>query len=79
MAQSLPRNMKVRGVRSDKELGATCISFNQEDKETFVVGSESGCVFKCSLHAKGNPAGSKAVNYNIVKQAQTPAMLMLIC
>ncbi|XP_041371000.1 cytoplasmic dynein 2 intermediate chain 2-like [Gigantopelta aegis] len=62
MAQSLPRSMKVRGVRSDKEVGATCISFNQEDKDTFVVGSESGCIFKCSLHAKGNPAGSHVIS-----------------
>ncbi|XP_050396132.1 cytoplasmic dynein 2 intermediate chain 2 [Patella vulgata] len=62
MTQSLPRNMKVRGVRGDKEIGATCISFNSEDKDTFIVGSESGCIFKCNLHAQGNPAGSHIVS-----------------
>jgi len=58
MSQSLPRSMKVRGVRGDKEVGVTCISFSQNDSDLFILGSESGCLFKCNLHAKGNPAGS---------------------
>ncbi|ESO90367.1 hypothetical protein LOTGIDRAFT_233855 [Lottia gigantea] len=62
MNQSLPRSMKVRGVRADKEIGATCISFNSEDKDNFIVGSESGCIFKCNLHSQGNPAGSQIVS-----------------
>lgn len=59
MAQSLPPSMKVRGVRGDKEISLTSIVFSHEDSDTFLVGSESGCIFKCNIHAKGNPAGSK--------------------
>nr|KAG5692283.1 hypothetical protein BaRGS_007191 [Batillaria attramentaria] len=59
MAQSLPRSMKVRGVRGDKEIGVTCLAFSHEDPDTFLVGSESGCIFRCSVHAKGSPAGSE--------------------
>lgn len=59
MAQSLPRNMKVRGVRGDKEIGVTSLSFSHEDPDTFLVGTESGCIFRCSMHTKGNPAGSE--------------------
>ncbi|PVD30466.1 hypothetical protein C0Q70_09732 [Pomacea canaliculata] len=58
MAQSLPPSMKVRGVRGDKEISLTSIVFSHEDSDTFLVGSESGCIFKCNIHAKGNPAGS---------------------
>ncbi|KAL8562746.1 hypothetical protein ACOMHN_022621 [Nucella lapillus] len=58
MAQSLPRSMKVRGVRGDKEIGVTSLAFSHEDPDTFLVGSESGCIFRCSMHAKGSPAGS---------------------
>ena len=61
MSQSLPRSMKVRGVRGDKEVGVTSVSFSQHDPDLFILGSESGCVFKCNLHAKGNPAGSESL------------------
>ena len=59
MAQSLPRSMKVRGVRGDKEIGVTSLAFSHEDPETFLVGSESGCIFRCSMNSKGSPAGSE--------------------
>ena len=59
MAQSLPRSMKVRGVRGDKEIGVTSLAVSHEDPDTFLVGSESGCIFRCSMHSKGNPAGSQ--------------------
>ncbi|XP_067657165.1 cytoplasmic dynein 2 intermediate chain 2-like [Haliotis asinina] len=62
MAQSLPRSMKTRSVRADKEIGVTCLSYNAEDKDMFIIGSESGCVFKCSMHAQGNPAGSHVIS-----------------
>ena len=51
--------MKVRGVRGDKEIGVTSLAFSHEDPETFLVGSESGCIFRCSMNAKGSPAGSE--------------------
>ena len=59
MSQSLPRSMKVRGVKGTKEVGVTSISFSKDDPDLYILGSESGCVFKCNIHAKGNPAGSK--------------------
>ncbi|RUS81407.1 hypothetical protein EGW08_010845 [Elysia chlorotica] len=62
MSQSLPRTMKVRGIRGDKEVGVTSLSFSHEDSDLFVLGSESGCIFKCNLHAKGSPAGSHLIS-----------------
>jgi len=62
MSQSLPRSMKVRGVKGTKEVGVTSISFSKDDPDLYILGSESGCVFKCNIHAKGNPAGSQMVS-----------------
>ncbi|KAL5022607.1 hypothetical protein ScPMuIL_001762 [Solemya velum] len=62
MTQSLPRSMKVKGVRGDKEVGIISISYNCEDRELFIVGSESGAIFKCSMLTQGNPAGSHIVS-----------------
>ncbi|WAR20738.1 DC2I2-like protein, partial [Mya arenaria] len=61
MTGSLPRSMKVRGVRGDREVGVTCLSFHAEDKDTFIVGSEAGVIFKCSMHSQGPPAGMFSV------------------
>ncbi|BFY97495.1 hypothetical protein BsWGS_00534 [Bradybaena similaris] len=58
MTENLHRTMKAKATRGDREVGVTCISFSHEDPDLFVLGSESGCVFKCSLHAKGRPAGN---------------------
>lgn len=58
MTQSLPRRMKVKGVRGDKEVGVTCLSYHHEDKDMFLAGSEAGVIFKCSMHSQGPPAGS---------------------
>ncbi|KAK3094883.1 hypothetical protein FSP39_007461 [Pinctada imbricata] len=63
MNQSLPKQLrKSRNMRGDKEVGVTCISYNCDDKETFLVGSEPGAVFKCSMHAHGEPAGSHVIS-----------------
>lgn len=62
MCQSLPRHMKVKGVRGDKEVGVTCLSFNSEDKDMFIVGSEAGAIFKCSMNYQGPPAGSHIIS-----------------
>jgi len=59
MARSLPKSLKKsRGSRGDKEVGVTCISYNCEDKDSFLIGSEPGAIFKCSMQAQGEPAGS---------------------
>lgn len=62
MTQSLPRRMKVKGVRGDKEVGVTCLSYHSEDKDMFLVGSEAGVIFKCSMNSQGPPAGSHVVS-----------------
>ena len=42
----LPRgNVKSFGT----EMGVTSLSVNSEDKDTFIIGCESGGLFKCSL------------------------------
>jgi len=65
MSQSLPKELKkTRNMRGDKEVGVTSISFNCENKESFIVGSEPGALFKCSMHAHGEPAGSKYMHHS---------------
>ncbi len=36
----------------------TCLSFSREDKSLFVVGSENGGVYKCSLQAASTVDGN---------------------
>lgn len=63
MSQSLPKELKkTRNMRGDKEVGVTSVSFNCENKESFIVGSEPGALFKCSMNAHGEPAGSHIVS-----------------
>nr|XP_006820378.1 PREDICTED: WD repeat-containing protein 34-like [Saccoglossus kowalevskii] len=59
LTESMPRSvMRKSRVKGDAEMGVTCISYAIEDKSLFVVGSESGGVFKCSMNARGSPASS---------------------
>ncbi|XP_069140209.1 cytoplasmic dynein 2 intermediate chain 2-like [Argopecten irradians] len=63
MAQNLPKELKKsRGIRGDKEVGVTCLSYNCEDKDAFLLGSEPGAVFRCSMMAQGEPAGSHIIS-----------------
>ena len=57
--ENLPREMRARAKRGDQEMGITCISFNKEDNTNFLIGSESGGVFRCSTSTRGAPASSK--------------------
>ena len=59
LTESLPRDIRVKAQGGDKEMGVTCISFNRDDESTFLIGSESGGVFKCNKNARGTPARSK--------------------
>ena len=59
MTESLPRHLRVKAKRSDQEMGVTCISYKPDDKTTFLIGSESGGVFKCSTETRGSPASSE--------------------
>nr|XP_054766400.1 cytoplasmic dynein 2 intermediate chain 2-like [Lytechinus pictus] len=59
LASSLPA-MVNQGSRSraDGEMGVNGLSFVEEDKSMFVLGSESGGVFKCSMNSKASvPTG----------------------
>lgn len=62
MNMNLPTQLrKSRTMRGDKEVGVTCISYNNENKDSFIIGSEPGAVFKCSMSANGEqPAGIKS-------------------
>lgn len=48
---NIPRSLRVSKARGDSMVGVTCLSFSNEDKTTFIAGSEGGGVFKCSLSA----------------------------
>ena len=61
MVESLPRALRARVKRSDSEMGVSSISFSPNDETTFLVGSESGGVFKCSTNARGTPARRNAL------------------
>ncbi|XP_048745989.1 cytoplasmic dynein 2 intermediate chain 2-like isoform X1 [Ostrea edulis] len=66
MNMNLPRQLgKARNMRRDKEVGVTCISYNAENKDSFVIGSEPGAVFKCSMSAQGELAGNGSETYRI--------------
>ena len=59
LTESLPRNLRAKAKRGDQEMGVTCISHNPEDEATFLIGSESGGIFKCSSNTRGTPASRK--------------------
>lgn len=62
LTESLPRHLRVKTKRGDQEMGVTCISFNPLDETTFLIGSESGGIFKCSTNTHGTPAGRELVS-----------------
>jgi len=49
-ASSLPQS-EMR-IRNDTELGVSCLSFMPHDMNTFLLGTENGGVFKCSLSSR---------------------------
>jgi len=61
LTESLPRNLRAKAKRGDQEMGVTCISHNPEDEATFLIGSESGGIFKCSSNTRGTPASREVV------------------
>lgn len=52
---SVPRSMRLSKARGDTEMGVTSMSFSHEDRSLFVLGSEAGGVFKCSMTSRGPP------------------------
>lgn len=53
--ESVPRSMRLSKARGDAEMGVTSMSFSHEDRSLFVLGSEAGGVFKCSMTSRGPP------------------------
>ncbi|XP_064382625.1 cytoplasmic dynein 2 intermediate chain 2-like [Halichondria panicea] len=51
LTESIPRSLRVSRAKGSTEVGGTCLSFSSEDKSLFVVGSENGGLFKCSMQA----------------------------
>ncbi|XP_019635654.1 PREDICTED: WD repeat-containing protein 34-like isoform X5 [Branchiostoma belcheri] len=58
LAESMPRSMRKGRLRPDAEMGVTAISYTHEDKTLFVVGSEGGGVFKCSMNSSDRLAAA---------------------
>ncbi|XP_015765490.1 PREDICTED: WD repeat-containing protein 34-like [Acropora digitifera] len=52
---SVPRSMRLSKARGDAEIGVTSMSFSHEDRSLFILGSEAGGVFKCSITARAPP------------------------
>lgn len=53
LASSLPAGFSRGGrSRTDKEMGVSSLSYVQEDSSLFLVGSESGGIFKCSMNSR---------------------------
>lgn len=57
LTESLPRQLRAK-VGANRHMGVTCISFSSEDETAFLIGCESGGLFRCSTQNHGTPAGS---------------------
>ncbi|XP_068709025.1 cytoplasmic dynein 2 intermediate chain 2-like [Montipora foliosa] len=53
--ESVPRSIRLSKARGDAEIGVTSLSFSHEDRSLFILGSEAGGVFKCSMTSRGPP------------------------
>lgn len=47
-AQNLPKSLRGKGSRPNREVGLTCLSCSHYEDNSFIVGSESGIIFKCT-------------------------------
>ncbi|KAK2156882.1 hypothetical protein NP493_1930g00018 [Ridgeia piscesae] len=68
LTESLPRKERLTARRGDKEMAVTSLTFSPNDETTFLVGSDSGGIFKCSTKTKGTPA-SRDVQCSIPLQS----------
>jgi len=57
LTECLPRRLRAK-VGANKQIGVTCVSFSTDDEMAFLIGSESGGVFRCSTQSRGAHAGS---------------------
>ena len=61
LTESLPRKERLTARRGDKEMAVTSLTFSPNDETTFLVGSDSGGIFKCSTNTKGTPASRESL------------------
>ncbi|XP_065071936.1 cytoplasmic dynein 2 intermediate chain 2-like isoform X2 [Rhopilema esculentum] len=52
LAEKIPKSLVPSKIRSDAEMGVTCMSFAKDDPDIFVIGSEGGGLFKCYLDSE---------------------------
>ena len=68
----IPKSIRVSKGRPQDALGITCAALSREDPKVYLVGTESGNVFKCSLHGVPMGKNEKVVSENVVTMAYTP-------
>ena len=71
----IPKSIRVSKARAQDAVGITHAGLSHEDNKVFVVGTEGGNVFKCSLHGvmmQKRALNDKVVEDNIVTLAFTP-------
>ena len=71
----IPKSMRVSKGRSLDRVGISCVGLSHEDSKVFLVGAESGNVFKCSLHSvvlRKRSLTEVAMEENIVTLAFAP-------
>lgn len=52
LVDEFPRSHKIRSKRPNAEVGITSLSFNSEDNSIFIIGTEGGGIFQCSLNSE---------------------------
>ncbi|XP_054167368.1 cytoplasmic dynein 2 intermediate chain 2-like [Oppia nitens] len=50
-AQDMPRNIQIKGNKSNVEVPIVSMSFNCEDSNIFIIGCIGGPIFQCSLNS----------------------------
>ncbi|CAI9740561.1 cytoplasmic dynein 2 intermediate chain 2-like [Octopus vulgaris] len=53
-SQSLPKSLRGKGSRSDREVGLTCLSYTHYGDHVCFIGSETGAIFKCCTQQDGH-------------------------
>ena len=71
----IPKSMRVSKGKALDRVGISCAGLSREDSKVFLVGAESGNVFKCSLHSvvlRKRSLTEVALEENIVTLAFAP-------
>ena len=71
----IPKSMRVSKGKALDRVGISCAGLSPEDNRVFLVGAESGNMFKCSLHSvvlRKSSLSEAALEENIVTLAFSP-------